>query len=120
MLSIQLHNIILHAYHGLYAEEKVLGNDFELNITVSYVPKKLPVQHISDTIDYVAVYELAKKRMALPTPLLETVVTEMGEEILAQFSLAEEVSISIRKIHPPIPQMQGSVGVSVTLKRKAC
>jgi dihydroneopterin aldolase len=118
MLSIHLHNLILFAHHGIYEEEKILGNEFELNITIKHVPQHLPVKHLSDTVDYVSVYDLVKKRMAVPTALLETVVTEIATQILAQFSLAEEVFISIRKIYPPVTQMRGSVGVSFELKRK--
>jgi dihydroneopterin aldolase len=118
MLSIHLHNIIIFAHHGLYEEEKVLGNEFELNISIKHSPAHIPVKHMSDTIDYVTVYELVKKRMAIPTPLLETVVTDIAQKILAQFSLAEEVFISIRKMHPPVSNIQGSVGVSFELKRK--
>lgn len=118
MLSIHLHNLILFAHHGIYDEEKILGNEFELNITIKHVPQHLPVKHLSDTVDYVSVYDLVKKRMAVPTALLETVVTEIATQILEQFSLAEEVSISMRKIHPPVTQMRGSVGVSFELKRK--
>jgi len=118
MLSIHLHNLKLFAHHGIYEEEKILGNEFEINITIKHLPQHLPVKHMADTIDYVAVYDLVKKRMAVPTPLLETVITDIAQKILAQFLLAEEVSISIRKIHPPVSQMQGSVGVSFELKRK--
>ncbi len=117
MLSIHLHNIILFAHHGLYEEEKILGNEFELNISIKHSPQHLPVKHISDTIDYVSVLALVKKRMSIPTPLLETVVTDIAQKILAQFSLAEEVWVSIRKMHPPVTQIQGSVGISFTLKR---
>jgi dihydroneopterin aldolase len=120
MLSINLHNLTFFAHHGLYEEEKLLGNEFELNITIKHAPRQLPVMHLPDTVDYVPVYELVKKRMAIPTPLLETVVTEIAQQILAQFSLAEEVFISIRKKYPPISHMhgRGSVGVSFELKRK--
>ena len=76
------------------------------------------MKHLTDTVDYIAVYELVKKRMAIPTPLLETVVTDIAQKILAQFSLAEEVFISIRKMYPPVSKIQGSVGVSFELKRK--
>ncbi len=118
MLSIHLHNIIIFAHHGIYEEEKLLGNHFELNISIQHSPERIPVKHLSDSIDYVSVYELVKKRMAIPTPLLETVVTEMAVEILKQFALAEQVSISIRKMYPPIPGISGSVGVSFELNRK--
>lgn len=118
MLSIHLHNIILFAYHGIHEEEKILGNEFELNITVAYSPMKIPIKHLQDTIDYIAVYELVKRRMAIPTPLLETLASEMAAEILAQFLLAEKVSISIKKLYPPVFQFRGSVGVSFELVRK--
>lgn len=117
MLSIHLHNLEFKAHHGLYEEEKVLGNTFILDITILHHTPKLPVLHMADTIDYVAVYELVKKRMAIPTPLLETVISEMALEILQQFSLAEEVKIAIKKIFPPIARMKGSVGVGFELKR---
>jgi dihydroneopterin aldolase len=118
MLSIHLHNIKIFAHHGIYEEEKILGNEFELNITIKHSPQRLPVKHLADTVDYISVYELVKKRMAIPTSLLETVATEIAGEILVQFSLAEEVSVSIRKIYPPVSGLNGSVGVSFDLKRK--
>lgn len=117
MLSIHLHNIILRGYHGIYEEEKILGNDFELNITVRHSPVRLPVRHLADTIDYISVYELVKEHMAIATPLLETLATGIAQEILAQFSLAEGVFISIRKLYPPVSRLNGSVGVSFELTR---
>ncbi len=119
MLSIHLHNIIIFAHHGIYEEEKLLGNEFELNITIKHSPQRLPVKHLEDTVDYIAVYELVKKRMAVPTSLLETLATEIAQQILAQFSLAETVFISIRKLYPPVSQLNGSVGVSFDLKRNS-
>ena len=73
--------------------------------------------HMAETINYVSVYELVKKRMAIATPLLETVVTDIAIRIMAQFMQAEEVLISMKKKHPPIQGIEGSVGVSFELKR---
>ena len=117
MLSIHLQNIILFAYHGVYDEEKILGNEFELNIIIKHTPQILPIKHLSDTIDYITVYELVKKRMAIPTPLLETLATEIAQLILAQFSLVKTVSISIKKLYPPVSQFKGSIGISFELNR---
>jgi dihydroneopterin aldolase len=75
------------------------------------------VKHLSDSIDYVSVYELVKKRMDKPTPLLETVVTEIAQSILAEFQLASKIFISIDKLCPPIHNFEGKVGVSFTLER---
>ncbi|HCL05419.1 MAG TPA: dihydroneopterin aldolase [Chitinophagaceae bacterium] len=118
MFSIHLHQLAIHAYHGLYEEEKVLGNDFVIDLTVQYHPATLPVEQLEQTINYVSLYELVKKHMQVATPLLETVVSNMAIDILAQFSLSEEVYISIRKLHPPIAQFTGATGVSLSLNRK--
>ena len=40
MLTIQLNNLIFHAYHGLYEEEKIIGNDFEVNLEVKFHEQK--------------------------------------------------------------------------------
>lgn len=117
MLSIHLHHLQFFAHHGIYEEEKILGNRFEVNVELKHSSARLPVYRLEDTIDYVAVYELIRKRMAVPTPLLETLAMEIAQEILAKFSLAEEVFLSIRKLHPPVSGMEGSVGVCFTLKR---
>ncbi|MBV9986664.1 MAG: dihydroneopterin aldolase [Chitinophagaceae bacterium] len=118
MLSIHLHNLIFFAHHGIHQEERILGNEFELNMTVKHSPKQLPVKHLSDTIDYISVYELVKKRMALPTALLETLATDIAKQVLMEFSMAEFVHISIRKLYPPVSQLKGSVGVSFDLSRE--
>jgi len=117
MLSIHLHNIRMFAFHGLYEDEKVLGNEFELNVTVKHHPSLVHVAHMSQTIDYVAVYHLIAERMQQPTPLLETVITDMAHLILERFAQAEEVYLSIRKMRPPINHIEGSVGVSFEIKR---
>lgn len=117
MLSIHLHKLLFYSYHGVHEEEKVLGGDFEVNVTISFMPASIPVTLLEETINYVSVYSLVKQRMAKPTELLETVATGIANEILTHFLLVEEVNISITKLHPPIISFQGSVGVSFTLKR---
>ena len=38
MLSIHLKNLIFKAYHGIYEEEKIQGNIFEVNIAIYHHP----------------------------------------------------------------------------------
>lgn len=119
MLSIHLSNMLFHSFHGLYEEESVLGNDFRVDITVWHEPAVIPVHHLNETINYVAVYELVKKRMEVPTKLLETLATVIAQDILDHFKQAEKVKISIDKLHPPIREFSGSVGVGFELQRNA-
>jgi len=116
MLSIYLNNVTFFAYHGLYDFEKLNGNYFEVNAEIKYIPAQF-VQEIEQTINYAEVFELIQQRMQIATPLLETIVMDVAEKILAQFSLAQEVSVHLKKINPPIPKFNGSVAVSYSLKR---
>lgn len=115
--SIHLNDLHFFAYHGLYKEEQVLGNEFEINLEIGFTPSAFPIVHIADTINYADVYALVKKRMQIPTPLLETIAGDIAAEILAQFSLADYVNISINKLKPPIAQFIGSLGVSLKVNR---
>lgn len=117
MMTIHLHQLKFHAFHGIYAEEKVLGGEFEVNLSVNYTPTELPVTDLHQSVNYAGLYELVKKEMETPCQILETFVTKLAKDILAQFSIVEEVYISITKLRPPIINFEGSVGVSFTLKR---
>lgn len=118
MLTIHLNNLQFHAYHGLYEEERKLGNNFEINITIQQRKVPAKITSLSETIDYSNVYQLVKKRMEQPTQLLETLAQEICVAILQNFLLADEVLFSIKKINPPIVQFQGSVGISFEMKRE--
>ena len=96
--SIHLTDLRFFAFHGLYKEEQVLGNEFAINIEVGFTPAEFPIIHIADTINYALVYDIAN-------------------EILAQFSLSDYVHISINKLKPPIAQFVGSLGVSLKVNR---
>lgn len=117
MLTINLSNLHFNACHGVYAEETVIGGSYTIDLSVNYIPLSIPVTELSETINYVDLYKLLQLYMQQPTPLLETLVTQIAAAILNRFTRAEEVIITIYKNHPPITQFQGRVGVSFTLKK---
>ena len=80
MLTIQLHNLLFHSFHGMYKEEKILGNDFEVNVAVTFDAKN-EIHTIYETVDYVSLHGIIKKLMDKPSPLIETVVQQMADEI---------------------------------------
>lgn len=110
MFTINLNNLVFHAFHGVYEEERLLGNEFVLQVGI-VLDGDEPVNSLQQTTNYVAVYELIKLRMQQPTPLLETLAQEMADTVLAYDNRIKSVSISIEKKNPPISQMQGSVSV---------
>src|ERR1700749_2485016 len=107
MLKIELSKLKFHGFHGVHEEETKTGGDFEVNMVVYFKPEHIPVRHLDETIDYTQLYEVVKTRMQKPTKLLETLVTEIAQQILNTFSRVEEVAISIQKLNPPIPFFHG-------------
>jgi dihydroneopterin aldolase len=116
--TIHLVDVLLHGYHGLFEEEKLVGNTFKINVTVVYTPSSFPITNLSDTIDYGAVFSILKNQMRETTPLLETVAANFTLAVFKQFPSAQEISIHIQKMVPPIAGMVGSVAVGLTLNRK--
>ena len=117
MLKIELSNLQFHAFHGIYEEENKTGGDFEVNLVVYFKPASIPVRQMDETIDYTLLYELVKHRMEKPTQLLETLATEIAQEILITYLKAEEVLVKINKLNAPIPFFNGKVSVEFALKR---
>ncbi len=116
-LTIQLVDILLHGYHGLFEEEKLVGNTFKINVTVVYQPSVFPITALKDTIDYATVFNILQAQMQVATPLLETVAANFTLAVFEKFSTAKEISIHIQKMVPPIVGMVGSVAVGLTLNR---
>lgn len=110
-MTIELKGLHFYAYHGLYAEEKKTGNEFEVNLTVSYQPPSGTITDISDTVNYAALYTLLKKEMTKPRHLLETLVMEVTEAIHLSFPMIKKVEISVTKLHVPIIQFAGTAAV---------
>ena len=111
MITIELKQLRFLAYHGLYAEERKTGNEFEINLSVSYQPSSGTITGISDTVNYSELYALLKTEMQKPRHLLETFVMEVAEVIHVSFPQIKKIEISITKLHVPIAKFTGTAGV---------
>lgn len=116
-MKLCLNELSFFGYHGLYKEEKKMGNHFTVEVQIDFTPKSSIVNDITQTIDYVAVYALVKKWMDIPTPLLETLVCLIADDILQTHLLAEKVSVTITKLKLPIAYLEGNASVSIEKSR---
>lgn len=112
MITVYLNNLLFHASHGIHEEEKLLGNDYVVDAFVEFHEEHQVINSIYQTINYVDLYNIIKEKMGEPTPLLETVVMEIGNEIHNEFPQLRSINISIKKMNPPIEGIQGSAGVN--------
>jgi dihydroneopterin aldolase len=116
MLIVHLSDLRFFAHHGAYAGEFEVGTEFEVNLHVKYDEKKIKFNDLKNILNYEELYHIVKKRMALPTPLLEEVAESIIRKIRHEYSYVKEANISIFKLHPPIENFQGKVGI--TLQKK--
>jgi dihydroneopterin aldolase len=113
MISVHLSNLSFHAFHGVYEEETKLGNNFEVNVLLKYDESGLAMDNLNALVNYEVVFEIVKKRMAIPSPLLEEVAEAMVRKIKHQYKQLKEISVSINKLQPPIVGLHGSVGITL-------
>ena len=111
MVTISLHHLKFHGFHGCYEEEKITGNEFEVNMDVSFNESISVITSLHESINYVSLFEMVKSRMKQASLLLETIAMELAEEIKKRFPQVTEVDIAVKKSNPPIFNFQGSTSV---------
>jgi dihydroneopterin aldolase len=119
MLTIGLKDVKFRAYHGVYASEQITGGNFILNLSVEYDAGKRVIDKLEETLNYEALFRMSKESIEKDVSLLEQVVMELAARILTEFSIAEQVTLSLEKCNPPIEQLNGSVFVKYDISRDA-
>ncbi len=109
-MLIQLHDLNFRAFHGVYASERINGNEFVVNADIE-IETGEPIEELYQTLDYVSVYAIIRQRMDQPAALLETVAQDIASLIHQSDDRVKKIILSIKKLHPPIEDFTGSVGV---------
>jgi dihydroneopterin aldolase len=113
-ITIHLEKLRFWAFHGLYPEEQKTGNEFEVDMTVSFFPPQQIITCLSESINYARLYELVKTGMLQREDLLETVAMKIAQLVKTEFPQVQEIHLKICKLHPPMNNFTGHVAVSFT------
>lgn len=111
MITIHLNDLRFYSHHGVHDEETRLGNNFELDVSVSF-EESGRISSLDETINYVGLYHIIDDRMKQPARLLETLAMDLAEEIRKYDERIRTINISISKLNPPINNFTGKVGVT--------
>jgi dihydroneopterin aldolase len=98
LLTVSLHHIKIHAPHGLYAGEHIIGNQFEADVDIC-LPDSLPWPFA----DYTVIRKIVADEFGQHGKLLETFVYQIHTALKQSFPLAEKVKVTVRKLNPPMP-----------------
>lgn len=110
----------LHAFHGVHAEEKRLGQKFILDIDCALdLSACAATDDYSKAICYDALCKLAEEvSNEGPFDLIETLGHLVAERILARFPTVTEARVVVRKPSAPLAAALDHVGVEMTRRRR--
>jgi dihydroneopterin aldolase len=102
---ITLKSLSFHAKHGHNEQERIDGNQFEVDI-IAYGAFRHVASHddkLQETFDYAKAERIAKSVMFGDSrKLIETLCKEIGDQIFEEFSIVQSLTVSVRKLSPPI------------------
>ena len=100
---ISLKGMEFFAFHGVYEEERVKGNKFEVDLSIDYpFEDKVANDQLDRTIDYAELYEIVKEVMDKPANLLEHLAVSIQGQVKTKFPQVESVKVTVTKFNPPI------------------
>ena len=111
--DITLSGMEFYAYHGCFAEEKVIGTRFIVDLVLSYNMENAALQDdIAKAVNYQSVYKDIKHIMEQPVNLLETICLKILTTMKANYPLIESLQITISKLNPSLGGKVDRVSVS--------
>ncbi len=113
---IYLKSLRFHAYHGVGAQERLTGNDYELDLRLNVdVSAATMSDRVEDTVNYAEVYRLIEAEMAKPSNLLEHVAGRIGQALIEKWPQIQSVDIRLTKQNPPMGADCKGAGVELHL-----
>ncbi|OFY86560.1 MAG: dihydroneopterin aldolase [Bacteroidetes bacterium RIFCSPLOWO2_12_FULL_35_15] len=107
MNKILVEGIKLYAYHGCMEEEGKIGGNYIVDVTMETdFSEAAETDDLTKTIDYVVVYNIVKKQMAIRSMLIEHVGKRIITELKKELRGLIKVDLKIIKLNPP---MNGNV-----------
>jgi dihydroneopterin aldolase len=114
MHKITLNNIQVHAHHGCWEEEAIIGGDYRVDIIIATDFTLAAIgDDLSQTVDYVIVKEIVYREMAIRSKLIEHVAYRIREAMLNEIRGISGLKVIITKINAPMGGQVESVSVEM-------
>lgn len=104
---MEIDRLRLYAFHGVMEQERLVGNTFEVSVSVSYpYPSDEDISSGTRLVDYGELTEMVKEDMGLREPYLEQVVGRIKSNICRRWPFVVHGMVKVAKLTPPIPNSQ--------------
>lgn len=112
--TVFLDEVRFHAFHGVMPQERAVGADFTVWLTVGYdFVKAAESDDLSDTISYADLYEVVRSEMDKPSQLLEHVALRIVKAVASRWPKVEKIDIRLAKDNPPMGADCKGAGVEI-------
>ncbi len=115
---IELRGLRVMGTHGVLAEEQLRAQPFEVDLDVEAdLADAADSDDLAATLDYGEVAKVVSAVVAGPhVQLLEALAARIADAVLTDHR-ARSVTVTVRKLRPPVPFDLDSAGVRVTRTR---
>ncbi len=115
MDSIQVAGIRAYGYVGYLPEEQVLGQWFEVDLTLWVdLEPAAKSDNIEDTVDYREAIAIVKRQITTAKfALVEKLVNAIADELLS-LEKVKQVRVKLSKPAAPIPDFGGRITLDIT------
>jgi len=116
---IRLRGMIFYGYHGVMAEEKVLGQKFLIDADLYCdLSRAGASDRVEDTISYAEVYQRIKSVVTEERyDLLEKLAARIAEQVLQEFP-CQAIRVEVHKPQAPIPGIFEDVSIEIFREKK--
>lgn len=115
---IILTDLRFFAYHGVAAQETLVGNDYSVNLKIeTSLAQAVESDRVEHTINYAHVFEAVKLEMNTPSQLLEHVAGRILRRLFDTFPTIDSIELRLGKRNPPMGADIRSAEVEIHAKR---
>lgn len=116
--SITVRDIDVYAYHGVYEQERTLGNNFRVTVTLDFdAHTAMTYDDIEATVNYAEVVQIVHDVMLTPSNLIEHVAQRLINALLETFPIVTGGIVSVTKVKPPISIPNDGATFTVSFSR---
>ena len=113
--TIEVNGLKLQGYHGVYDQERRVGNTFilDIHLTLDIDNQLLAEDNIGTTVSYADIVGIAKEQMSVPSALLEHVAWRIHECLTNRYPELCSGMIRVAKLTPPLGDELTSAAVRI-------
>lgn len=103
MATIELEKMRFFAYHGFFEEERRIGAEYELTLSLEVNMSSVCCSDkLDDTLNYQVVYDVVKEQMAQSSKMIEYVSARVLRALVSRFPQIKKADLLLSKINPPL------------------